>query len=70
MRAALHVEAVLGELSRVGENLRVDGQQQQHPLYYRANQFWRQLEEFKTELDRAARASAYGRGQAAAEPGK
>ena len=50
------IDNALGEVSRAGAQLRLPGDvgTRQHPMYYRANQFWRQLDEFRAELERAA----------------
>lgn len=47
-------DEAMAAISRAAVHLRVDGAERQHPFYYRANQFWRQLEEFRAELARAA----------------
>lgn len=52
--ASKFVDLALSALSRISVQLRVDGAETQHPLYYRANQFWRQLDEFRVDLRRAA----------------
>ena len=51
------IDNALGELSRAAASLKLPGDKpgtRQHPTYYRANQFWRQLDEFRSELERAA----------------
>ena len=51
------IDNALGELTRAAQQLKLPGDRpgdRQHPMYYRANQFWRQLDEFRAELDRAA----------------
>jgi hypothetical protein len=55
--ASKFIDVALSSLGRVSEQLRVDGEDTQHPLYYRANQFWRQLDEFRVELRRCAEAN-------------
>jgi hypothetical protein len=52
--ASKFVDEALTALSRVSAQLRVDGAETQHPLYYGANQFWRQLDEYRVELRRCA----------------
>jgi hypothetical protein len=54
------IEEALSALSRASVQLRAEGESQQHPMYYRANQFWRQLDEFRVEIDRCAQANTVG----------
>jgi len=52
--ARAFIDEALTAISRAGAQLHVEGTERQHPHYYRANQFWRQLDEFRAELARAA----------------
>jgi hypothetical protein len=49
-----YVDEAMSAMNRASAQLRVQGAERQHPFYYRANQFWRQLEEFRADLARAA----------------
>lgn len=51
---AVHLDEAMMALGRAAAQLRVDGAEKQHPFYYRCNQFWRQVEEFRNETRRAA----------------
>jgi hypothetical protein len=48
------VELAMSAVRRASGLLRLPDTVRQDPLYYRTNQFWRQLDEFRTELRRAA----------------
>jgi hypothetical protein len=48
------VDLSMMALGVIAGKLRVEGATRQHPLYYRANQFWRQLDEFRSDLRHAA----------------
>ena len=52
--ARAFVDDAMTAVARAAAQLRVEGNDRQHPYYYRANQFWRQLDEFRTELARQA----------------
>jgi hypothetical protein len=52
--ARAFVDEAMNAISRAASQLRLQGSERQHPYYYRANQFWRQLDEFRAELAREA----------------